>query len=395
MYQFKIQDDYAVIVSYINDKNEDVVTLPKTVTIDDKEYVVKAVGNNQDYHNVPIDQISLYVFDTKEASKLVIPNTIEYLYNDAFSSNYFTEVEFEEGSNLKEIGDYAFSGCRHLFEIKLPDSVEKIMTNAFMCCHLLESVYIPKNVSFIEQDAFLECYSLKRIIVDKDNIYYDSRDNSNCVIDTEKNRLIIGCNGTIIPNTVEEIGFQSFETAELEKINIPKSVREILDSAFSSSSIKEITFDKDSNLKYISDTAFRCCDSLTKITLPSSLERIYSVDRSDRHALFDSCYNLESVDFEPHCQLRKIPVNCFECCHRLKRVTIPENVEEVGADIFDSCYALREVRVLSLDTDFNPDAFRGIPKETIIYAKHNNAERIRKIVDKGIKVEEIPDNVCV
>ena len=395
MFLFKVEGNEAIIISYINTKHEDIVTLPKTVTIDGKEYIVKSVGNHVDLVDFRQDALNQYIFDSKDAWKLVIPNTIEYIWPDAFSDNCFTEVEFEEGSNLQEIADYAFSCNHNLSTIKLPDSLERIKSYAFNSCDLLEEINIPKNVYLINHDAFSECQSLKRIIVDKENKYYDSRGDSNSIIDTENNRLIIACSGTVIPESVEEIGFQSFALTEVDKVHFPKSVREICDCAFNGSTVSEMTFDKDGNLKYICDTAFRWCESLTKITLPASLERIYSTNYSNKHSLFFNCYNLVSVDFEPHCKLRKIPVGCFECCHRLKRVTIPENVEEVGANIFDSCHALKEVRVLSLDTEFNPDAFKGMRKETIIYAKHKNAERIRKIVDEGVRVEEIEDNVYV
>ena len=42
-----------------------------------------------------------------------------------------TEVAFEEPSEVKEIGEYAFLGCSNLRMVNLPASLEKIGEGAF------------------------------------------------------------------------------------------------------------------------------------------------------------------------------------------------------------------------------------------------------------------------
>lgn len=72
------------------------------------------------------------------------------------------EVVFEEGSRLKKIGKYAFSGCSNLRNIRLPEGLEHIGNGCF-CETNLEEITIPSSVATIEEYAFYNCRSLKKV----------------------------------------------------------------------------------------------------------------------------------------------------------------------------------------------------------------------------------------
>ena len=55
-------------------------------------------------------------------------------------------VAFDDGSELTEIHDFAFSGCKTLREIELPKKVAKIGQGAFERCENLEIVGLPESV---------------------------------------------------------------------------------------------------------------------------------------------------------------------------------------------------------------------------------------------------------
>ena len=94
---------------------------------------------------------------------------------------------------------------------------------------------IPKNVEDIEGTAFRGC-KLENIQVADDNTVYDSRNNCNAIIETEKNKLVVGCKNTIIPNGVKELGDYAFYVqSSLENIVIPDSVTKIGYGVFLSS----------------------------------------------------------------------------------------------------------------------------------------------------------------
>lgn len=65
------------------------------------------------------------------------------------------------------------------------------------------------------------------------NVIYDSRNNSNAIIETETNTLITGCTKTIIPNTVTCIQSGAFsDQVNMTSITIPNSITNIENTAF-------------------------------------------------------------------------------------------------------------------------------------------------------------------
>lgn len=66
--------------------------------------------------------------------------------------------------DVTKIGDYAFSGCKNLVEIKLPDSVTSIGQWCFSKSSL-KSIVIPDSVTEIGDAAFWECRALEKITI--------------------------------------------------------------------------------------------------------------------------------------------------------------------------------------------------------------------------------------
>lgn len=167
-------------------------------------------------------------------------------------------------SNVKKIGSSAFLGCTSLTSVTIPEGVTEIGSSAFQNCTSLSSVTIPNSVTYIDYNAFANCTNLTNINVSTGNKVYDSRENSNAIIETATNTLISGCNNTIIPESVTSLGYGAFYGCLFSNIEIPNNIINVGASAFCN------------------------CKNLTSITLPNNIKRILPYT-------FKDCYSLHSI----------------------------------------------------------------------------------------------------
>lgn len=186
------------------------------------------------------------------------------------------------------IGSSAFYGCTGLTSMTIPNSVITIGNYAFQNCSGLTSLTIPNSVTSIGSSAFLGCSGLTSIIVDVGNTVYDSRGNCNAIITTSSNTLILGCQNTVIPNSVTSIGNYAFAQCDgLTSVIIPNSVTSIGTSAFYyCTGLTNVTIGN--SVTTINGYAFQGCSSLTSISIPNSVTTI-------RNFAFAACNNLTNV----------------------------------------------------------------------------------------------------
>lgn len=128
-----------------------------------------------------------------------------------------TSVIPTDGS-VTAIGDDAFSGCKKLASIVIPDCITSIGENPFVFCGLITVTFPTGSTS---------------------NIY------NGCFIDTATKKLIAICENGVIPTngSVTSIGERAFAyVPELPSINIPSAVTQIDAGAFSGSSFEKVFF---------------------------------------------------------------------------------------------------------------------------------------------------------
>ena len=194
--------------------------------------------------------------------------------------------------------------------------------------------------------------------VGEGNPKYDSRDNSNAIIETSTNTLISGCKSTTIPSSVTEIGSSAFyNCSSLTSIEIPSGVTEIGYSAFEGcSSLTSI--DIPSSVTEIGSDAFKSCKSLTRINIPSGVTKIGS-------SAFYNCSSLTSIEIPSG--VTEIERDAFSRCSSLKsmylRATTPPTL---GSSVFSSCPAVFYVPMEAVEAYKNAEGWSKYASDRIV-----------------------------
>ena len=152
-------------------------------------------------------------------------------------------------NSVTSVGAFAFEGISGLTSLTIPNSVTSIGAWSFSYTGLT-SLDIPASVTTIDNDAFTNCSSLASIQVDEGNTVFDSRDNSNAIIETATNTLIRASNTTVIPSTVTTIGYRAFGGSGITSVTIPSSITSIEYMAFTDCKDLESISVESGNTKY-------------------------------------------------------------------------------------------------------------------------------------------------
>ena len=202
-----------------------------------KGYQVIRIGNRACYNcksmtsvNIPNSVTSIEYDAFRGCSGLLsvnIPNSVTTLDRAVFNDcEKLPSITIPQ--SITTIPGFTFSGCKAFTSITIPNTVTTIGDYAFQVCDGLTSVTIPSSVTRIDNSAFSTCRNLEEIIVEEGNPTYNSANNCNAIINTKSNTLIVGCKGTVIPNTVTTIGGHAFRGCSgLTSITIPNSVTTI------------------------------------------------------------------------------------------------------------------------------------------------------------------------
>ena len=207
--------------------------------------------------------------------------------------NYRLNEETKTAEVIRKSGGYEG-------DINIPDTVvfnertyrvTSIRSCAFNGSSALVSITIPNSVTSIGNEAFEGCKSLTSINVESGNLMYDSRENCDAIIETDSNTLILGCQNTIIPDGVINIGEGAFyECSNLTSITIPNSVTNIGSEAFfECSNLTSITIPN--SVTKIGHWSFKGCSNLISITIPNSVKNIGD-------SAFFGCTSLTSISFQ-------------------------------------------------------------------------------------------------
>ena len=356
--------------------------------------------------------------DCKNLTTLEIPSSVTHIGAYAFDG---CEKLVEKENNIRYVGSWAvgttddsfatyilrentigligrlFSECTELNSIDLPDNLKYIGFESFRRCSKMESLTIPASVIRIPL-GLSEAHGLKHIVVDENNQVYDSRENCNAIIETGTNTLIVGCQSTVIPNSITKIGIGAFRNWEtLEKITIPLSVVEITQHAFEGCSNLINVISLSSTPPYLQGNAFTNIhpDAVLYVPDVEAYQEsewaqyfgggIKALEEESAEPFVDGIYyafnedgTSVSVTYGPDGEgtysgnvtvpasvsiggktysVTGIGENAFKGCSSLTSVTLPEGLKTIGIRGFDVCTSLESINFPSTLTSIGDYAF--------------------------------------
>jgi len=248
-----------------------------------------------------------------------------------------------------------------------------IDAEAFKNETLITSVTIPERMSNIGDEAFKGCTGLTTIIFDGTSrlatIGYGAFENSGLTAFSVPDRTSSIGEGAFNDcvnlttfnygnSQVTAVGMCMFQNTAITSIAIPSTVETVYEYAFNGcEDLASVMFGKDSVLKTIYDSAFNGCGALTSINLPESLTEICDFAFSNTgltsvhipgsvvlgEGAFMNCANLESAVLGYG--ISDIPADLFDNCVKLKSVGMPSTIATVDNNAFSGCYALKVIAI--------------------------------------------------
>ena len=335
-----------------------------------------------------------YIF-SKENRTEQVPAGFGYKRYDCYRNN-LARAFFKNGSlvtvklpeSMTELGENIFDDCKALRGVKLPEGVAHIEGAAFQGCNILEKLNFPAKLTSVGDNAFRSCLSLELDNLPNSLLYVGREAFCDVPLKALKldRKVEMGAGafsntpiteiemttpcdsiweGTFrdCPNltkiTIGEglkyIGYSAFSNSPVKEANLPSTLRDISSNAFLGYSsycpfINDIQ--PENHIRYIGKVAYQCVDrdleeytikdgtvtladnlfenwqgNATTFHIPASVEQIGNKAFADTQ--------IKTLPEMPG--LKRIGDEAFYQCKNLKKVTIPETVEYIGAGIFSGC----------------------------------------------------------
>lgn len=301
-------------------------------------------------------------------TSITIPEGITEIPDNAFASLVnLSEVKFSENSNVKQIGDYAFSGCPSLLSFSIPESVSTIGEGVLSKCDNLTSIYVDKDTDTIsgspwgskadviwkDTKSILVGYgkeepsliAIVKVLEVKDDVVTKCKDNNISYLE--------------IPEGIIKIADDVFvKCTKLRTVSLPSTIKAIGKGTFNISSLREVKFSSVDDLEWVGVSAFyfsqglelpskvrdsfpwafKIANDITTVEIPNFVKALPSW-------AFSGLKNLKEVKFAEDSELISIGYNAFNGCSSLLSLDIPNGVVTIDDYAFNGCANLTSITI--------------------------------------------------
>lgn len=308
--------------------------------------------------------------------------------------------------NVTKINDYLFAGCSSLENMGIPEGVTEIGTGAFYECSSLTNVEFPSTLKVINRNAFYKCRSIVSIVIPDGVTSIDDNSFKDCL------KLA----SVEIPDSVVRVGENAFTGCSMKLYTTDGSLKYVKNKDNPYFILLCLTDNKwskyiiNENTKFICDYAFRNCNFLKNITIPSGVIFLGK-------DLFYNCGALNVVEIPNSVKI--IDEGLLFNCGNIKELTLPfigqtaDNPSEKGLQylfgenripntiekfsitgktkvndsIFKDYTHLKSVEIGSEVTAIGDSAFRGCTfMESITFGENSQLTEIGDYAFSGCKI---------
>ncbi|MBR5683173.1 MAG: leucine-rich repeat protein [Ruminococcus sp.] len=250
-----------------------------------------------------------------------------------------------DGKPVVSVEDDAFNRSpelpQNVVNLKIEASLPALYGEQFLFFNSLENIEIGEGLETLDISIFSSSKETLRSLKLPDSLR-DIR-NRNVSYFSKLEDVTLG-------KGLVSIGDYAFWNCPIESIELPDSVEYIGHSAFMGCSIKSLTLpDK---LASIGERAFALCDELEYVKFGSGLKRL------DYSRVFENDFNLKTVEFNEG--LETIGNEAFRKCYLLSKINLPSTLEKIEEMAFD-CTSIAEVVIPASVKEIGAYAFTYMP----------------------------------
>lgn len=325
--------------------------------------------------------IGTYVFENCKSLKgMRVPENIKTLPRGMFKGcSSLSLVNLPQ--YLLSIDDYAFDGCSSLTDLKLPIYLNSLGYRALADCSKLTTLDLPSSLQSIGSYAFAGCNAMERIDanmaapISASQSTFNGIDFSNCYlyVPTGAYQSYWLANGWgsfehIIDNlapqkskmvTLETAGTLKDKIGSSEKFNITRL------KVSGPINTNDIQYIREMAGCYINTYGSKYNGSLHHLDLSDAS---YSVGGS----MID-VYGLNGYKGYVYIYAQENAVNpvyLFSYLEGLQTVILPKNEKEIGGHMFEGCYNLKSIEILSVIQTIRSSAFQDCHSLEALYLSY-------------------------